>query len=114
MESYQGHGINYTVVSRHYNVSCPIGQKLREKGVGRASGFLICAQRGGGRWIGVQLTSVDKKKLKRFTPQLKLEILRKNCFEMINQEPREWRNSRYAFLNPKFMNGVLVEITDGD
>ena len=42
-----------------------------------------------------------------------MEILKNNGFEMIDQEPREWRNSRYAFLNPKFMNGVLVEIIDG-
>ena len=41
-----------------------------------------------------------------------METLKKNGFEMIDQEPREWRNSRYAFLNPKFMNGVLVEIFD--
>jgi methylmalonyl-CoA/ethylmalonyl-CoA epimerase len=42
-----------------------------------------------------------------------MEVLRKNAFEMIDQEPRRWRNSRYAFLNPKFMNGVLVEVIDG-
>ncbi|MBI3140490.1 MAG: VOC family protein [Rhodocyclales bacterium] len=33
-------------------------------------------------------------------------------FRMLDQEPRTWRNSRYAFLHPGFMNGVLVEIID--
>ena len=32
---------------------------------------------------------------------------------MFDKEPREWHNSRYAFLNPEFMNGVLIEIIDG-
>ncbi len=41
-----------------------------------------------------------------------IKILQENGFEMIDQEPRLWRNSRYAFLNPKFMNGVLVEVID--
>ncbi len=39
-------------------------------------------------------------------------ILQKNGFEMIDLEPRIWGNSQYAFLNPKFMNGVLVEVID--
>lgn len=43
-----------------------------------------------------------------------METLRKTGFELIDREPREWRNSRYAFLNPKFMNGVLVEVIDGN
>jgi methylmalonyl-CoA/ethylmalonyl-CoA epimerase len=33
-------------------------------------------------------------------------------FQWLDQEPRVWLNSRYAFLNPAFMNGVLVEIID--
>lgn len=33
-------------------------------------------------------------------------------FSMIDKEPRTWSGSRYAFLNPKFMNGVLVEVID--
>ena len=41
-----------------------------------------------------------------------LETLQRNGFEMIDQEPRTWRQSSYAFINPKFMNGVLVEIID--
>ncbi len=41
-----------------------------------------------------------------------IKILQENGFEMIDKEPRIWRNSRYAFLNPKFMNGVLVEVID--
>ena len=41
-----------------------------------------------------------------------ISILKENGFEMIDQEPRTWQNSRYAFLNPGFMNGVLVEVID--
>lgn len=33
-------------------------------------------------------------------------------FRMIDQEPRVWGKSSYAFLNPGFMNGVLVEVID--
>lgn len=33
-------------------------------------------------------------------------------FQMIDKTPRVWEKSRYAFLNPGFMNGVLVEIID--
>lgn len=33
-------------------------------------------------------------------------------FALIDREPRLWSGSRYAFLNPKFMNGVLVEVID--
>ncbi len=40
-------------------------------------------------------------------------LLKENGFEMIDHEPRAWGNARYAFLNPKFMNGVLVEVIDG-
>lgn len=38
--------------------------------------------------------------------------LRAAGFEVIDREPRVWESSRYAFLNPTFMNGVLVEIID--
>jgi hypothetical protein len=31
---------------------------------------------------------------------------------MIDQQPRSFYQSKYAFMNPKFMNGVLVEIID--
>jgi methylmalonyl-CoA/ethylmalonyl-CoA epimerase len=41
-----------------------------------------------------------------------MRILAENGFQLIDQEPRIWRQSRYAFLSPKFMNGVLVEIID--
>lgn len=43
-----------------------------------------------------------------------IEILKKSGFQMIDESPRIWRNSRYAFVSPGFMNGVLVEIIDGD
>jgi len=33
-------------------------------------------------------------------------------FKLLDREPRLWEKSRYAFLNPAFMNGVLVEIID--
>lgn len=33
-------------------------------------------------------------------------------FEMLDKTPRAWEKSRYAFLNPSFMNGVLVEVID--
>lgn len=38
--------------------------------------------------------------------------LKAEGFELIDQEPRTWGKSRYVFLNPKFMNGVLVEVID--
>jgi methylmalonyl-CoA/ethylmalonyl-CoA epimerase len=41
-----------------------------------------------------------------------MKKLREAGFEMIDREPRRWGNSRYAFLNPGFMNGVLVEVID--
>jgi len=41
-----------------------------------------------------------------------METLRSSGFEMIDQTPRVWNKSRYAFLNPVFMNGVLVEVID--
>ncbi len=41
-----------------------------------------------------------------------METLRHNGFKMIDQTPRLWGKSRYAFLNPSFMNGVLVEVID--
>jgi methylmalonyl-CoA/ethylmalonyl-CoA epimerase len=41
-----------------------------------------------------------------------MRILTENGFQLIDHEPRIWRQSRYAFLSPKFMNGVLVEIID--
>ncbi|MBI5446110.1 MAG: VOC family protein [Deltaproteobacteria bacterium] len=33
-------------------------------------------------------------------------------FQMLDKTPRVWEKSRYAFLNPAFMNGVLVEVID--
>ena len=33
-------------------------------------------------------------------------------FEMIDENPRTWEKSKYAFLKPSYMNGVLVEIID--
>jgi len=41
-----------------------------------------------------------------------MHTLREAGFEMIDREPRHWAKSRYAFLNPTFMNGVLVELID--
>jgi methylmalonyl-CoA/ethylmalonyl-CoA epimerase len=41
-----------------------------------------------------------------------METLKQNGFEMIDQQPRSFYQSKYAFMNPKFMNGVLVEIID--
>ncbi|MDF1552023.1 MAG: hypothetical protein P1P84_03120 [Deferrisomatales bacterium] len=32
--------------------------------------------------------------------------------EKIDHEPRIWENSRYVFLNPAFLNGVMVEVID--
>lgn len=42
-----------------------------------------------------------------------IPILDANAFELIDREPRVWEGSRYAFLQPKTLNGVLVEIIDG-
>jgi len=41
-----------------------------------------------------------------------MQRLRAAGFEVLDREPRVWEKSRYAFLNPVFMNGVLVEIID--
>jgi len=41
-----------------------------------------------------------------------MEKLKAEGFELIDKEPRTWEKSKYVFLNPKFMNGVLVEIID--
>jgi len=42
-----------------------------------------------------------------------MKSLIKNNFELIDKEPRVWESSKYAFLKPSSMNGVLVEIIDG-
>lgn len=41
-------------------------------------------------------------------------ILDSNNYELIDRKPRVWESSQYAFLNPGHMNGVLVEVIDGD
>jgi methylmalonyl-CoA/ethylmalonyl-CoA epimerase len=41
-----------------------------------------------------------------------MKKLQQAGFEMIDKTPRVWGKSRYAFLNPAFMNGVLVEVID--
>jgi methylmalonyl-CoA/ethylmalonyl-CoA epimerase len=41
-----------------------------------------------------------------------IQTLKAAGFEMLDKEPRVWESSRYAFLNPGFMNGVLVEVID--
>ncbi|MDQ7785066.1 MAG: VOC family protein [Desulfomonilaceae bacterium] len=33
-------------------------------------------------------------------------------FELLDNRWRQWRDSRYFFMNPKYMNGVLVELID--
>ena len=33
-------------------------------------------------------------------------------YQLIDESPRVWRQSHYAFVHPSFMNGVLVEIID--
>jgi methylmalonyl-CoA/ethylmalonyl-CoA epimerase len=33
-------------------------------------------------------------------------------YQLIDESPRVWRQSHYAFVHPGFMNGVLVEIID--
>ncbi len=44
-----------------------------------------------------------------------IDALNDNNYEMIDQKPRVWGDSKYAFLKPGPMNGVLVEvIDDGD
>jgi len=41
-----------------------------------------------------------------------LEELNAAGFKMIDEVPRRWRDSRYVFIHPGYMNGVLVEIID--
>ena len=43
-----------------------------------------------------------------------IPILNANQYEMIDQKPRVWEGSQYAFLQPGAMNGVLVEIIDSN
>ncbi len=43
-----------------------------------------------------------------------IRTLRENGYKMIDQEPRTWEKSKYAFLKPNDMNGVLVEIIDDE
>ncbi len=38
--------------------------------------------------------------------------LKESGYEVMDDTPRIWRQSRYTFLHPQFMNGVLVEIID--
>jgi len=42
-----------------------------------------------------------------------IKTLNDNQYEMIDSKPRVWQDSKYAFLRPGAMNGVLVEIIDG-
>lgn len=42
-----------------------------------------------------------------------IKTLVENNFEMIDKEPRTWEDSKYAFLKPGPLNGVLVEVIDG-
>ncbi len=41
-----------------------------------------------------------------------MKKLQEAGFQMLDREPRHWEKSRYAFLNPAYMNGVLVEVID--
>jgi methylmalonyl-CoA/ethylmalonyl-CoA epimerase len=41
-----------------------------------------------------------------------MQALKEQGYQFIDKEPRIWRKSRYVFMNPGFMNGVLVEIID--
>lgn len=41
-----------------------------------------------------------------------MKTLREAGFQLLDKTPRVWEKSRYAFLNPAFMNGVLVEVID--
>jgi methylmalonyl-CoA/ethylmalonyl-CoA epimerase len=41
-----------------------------------------------------------------------MKTLEEAGFQMLDKTPRVWEKSRYAFLNPGFMNGVLVEVID--
>lgn len=41
-----------------------------------------------------------------------MKTLSEAGFKVLDRQPRVWEKSRYAFLNPAFMNGVLVEIID--
>lgn len=41
-----------------------------------------------------------------------MKKMREAGFELLDTEIRTWRDSKYFFVNPKFMNGVLVELID--
>jgi len=43
-----------------------------------------------------------------------MRTLGEHDYEMLDKKPRSWEGSRYAFLHPRDMNGVLVEIIDGE
>lgn len=40
--------------------------------------------------------------------------LHENNYALLDKTPRVWEKSTYAFLKPGSMNGVLVEIIDGE
>jgi methylmalonyl-CoA/ethylmalonyl-CoA epimerase len=42
-----------------------------------------------------------------------MKTLEEYNYEVIDKEPRIWEDSKFAFLKPKPMNGVLVEVIDG-
>ena len=42
-----------------------------------------------------------------------IATLNNNNYAMIDEKPRHWEDTRYAFLKPGPMNGVLVEVIDG-
>lgn len=41
-----------------------------------------------------------------------MQALKDQGYQFLDEEPRVWLKSRYVFMNPGFMNGVLVEIID--
>lgn len=41
-----------------------------------------------------------------------MDDLKQKETRMIDSKPRIWRNSHFAFIHPKAVNGVLVEIID--
>jgi len=44
--------------------------------------------------------------------EVALEELKAAGFKTIDQKTRTWNKSRFAFIHPSYMNGVLVEIID--
>jgi len=93
----------------------PEGIHVRGYAVGEAYLEIMSSTREGSdidRFIAKRGEGIMLLSFKVPDTEAAIKILTEKGFTMIDQTPRVWRQSRYAFVDPKFMNGVLVEIID--